>query len=76
MNREEGVPWVLKVMKAITARTTEEGSKTIVDAAARGKESNRKYFDHQKIAKYVSSMISFDLDRINQDLWTRRFSHL
>jgi NAD(P)-dependent dehydrogenase (short-subunit alcohol dehydrogenase family) len=53
MSREEGMPWALKVMQAITARTTEEGSKTIVDAAARGKESNGKYFDHQKITKYV-----------------------
>ena len=41
------------MMLAITARTTEEGSKTSVDAAARGKESNGKYLDHQKIAKYV-----------------------
>jgi retinol dehydrogenase-12 len=53
MSREEGMPWALKVMQAITARTTEEGSKTIVDAAVRGKESNGKYLDHQKITKYV-----------------------
>ena len=53
MSREEGMPWALKVMQAITARTTEEGSKAIVDAAARGKESNGKYLDHQKITKYV-----------------------
>jgi NAD(P)-dependent dehydrogenase (short-subunit alcohol dehydrogenase family) len=53
MSREEGAPWALKVMQAITARTTEEGSKTIVDAAVRGKESNGKYLDHQKIVKYV-----------------------
>jgi hypothetical protein len=53
MSREEGVPWALKVMAVITARTTEEGSKIIVDAAARGKESNGKYLDHQQITKYV-----------------------
>jgi retinol dehydrogenase-12 len=53
MSREEGMPWELKVMQAITARTTEEGSKAIVDAGVRGKESNEKYLDHQKIVKCV-----------------------
>jgi NAD(P)-dependent dehydrogenase (short-subunit alcohol dehydrogenase family) len=53
MSREEEMPWALKVMQAVTARTTEEGSKAVVDAAARGKESNGKYLDHQKITKYV-----------------------
>jgi NAD(P)-dependent dehydrogenase (short-subunit alcohol dehydrogenase family) len=40
LSREEGVPWIIKVVQWLTARSVEEGSKTIADAIVRGGESH------------------------------------
>ena len=53
LSREPGVPWLLKVLEYLTARTVQEGSKTIVDAAMRRKDAHGKYLSHQEIAWYV-----------------------
>jgi hypothetical protein len=53
MSRELGVPWLLKLLGYLTARTVQEGSKTIANAAAREKGAHKTYLLHQKIASYV-----------------------
>ncbi|KAH9203572.1 hypothetical protein DL95DRAFT_377628 [Leptodontidium sp. 2 PMI_412] len=50
MNREAGRLYLLEAMQLLTARTTEEGSKTIVDGTVRGTDSHGKFIDHQKFA--------------------------
>lgn len=56
LNREPGVPFFLVALQVLTGRSLPEGSKTIVDAAVRGKDSHGKYLDHQKITTYVSTI--------------------
>ena len=51
LSREPGAPWLLTVLQYLTGRTVQEGSKTIVDAAVRGKDAHGKYLDHQKLAR-------------------------
>jgi len=53
MSRELGVPWLLKLLGYLTARTVQEGSKTIANAAPREKGAHKTYLLHQKIASYV-----------------------
>ena len=50
MTHEPGRLYLLEAMQFLTARTSEEGSKTIVDGAARGVESHGEYIEHQKFA--------------------------
>ena len=45
--------WFLYIMKLILARTTEQGSRTLVHAALAGEETNGQYLSNCKIAQYV-----------------------
>jgi NAD(P)-dependent dehydrogenase (short-subunit alcohol dehydrogenase family) len=54
LTREPGDLRVLKALRALTGRTLQEGSKTVVDAATRGSEAHGQYFDHQKITSFVT----------------------
>lgn len=53
MNREDGTPFILKALQYLTARTTVEGSKCVVDGASRGVEAHGQYLDTQKSAKFA-----------------------
>ena len=50
MTHEPGRLYLLEAMQFLTVRTSEEGSKTIVDGAVRGVESHGEYIEHQKFA--------------------------
>ncbi|KAK3292857.1 uncharacterized protein B0H64DRAFT_402961 [Chaetomium fimeti] len=45
----EKTPWILKVVQAAIARSSEEGSKTLLHAVTQGTEAHGKYLDHQAI---------------------------
>lgn len=47
-----------KLMYAMIARTTEEGSRALIAAVAGGRETNGKYMADCKIAEYVSRCVS------------------
>lgn len=45
----ESVPWSLKVIEALVARSAQEGSKTLLDSATRGIASHGKWLENQAI---------------------------
>ncbi|KAL4747501.1 hypothetical protein BDW72DRAFT_209511 [Aspergillus terricola var. indicus] len=45
----ESVPWILKVIEALVARSAQEGSKTLLDSATRGVSSHGKWLENQAI---------------------------
>ncbi|CBF78390.1 hypothetical protein AN8585.2 [Aspergillus nidulans FGSC A4] len=45
----ESVPWFLKVIEALVARSAQEGSKTLLDSATRGIASHGKWLENQAI---------------------------
>ena len=47
----EKVPWILKLVQALVARTVEEGSKTLLHAVTQGPETHGKWLENQAIAK-------------------------
>lgn len=47
----EKAPWVLKLVQALVARTIEEGSKTLLHAAAEGVETHGKWLENEVIAE-------------------------
>lgn len=51
MNHEPGHLYLLEALQFLTARTTEEGSKAVVDGAVQGPESHGQFLDHQKAGK-------------------------
>lgn len=55
LTREPGDLWALKALHALTGRTLQEGSKTVVDAVTQGPEAHGQYLDHQKITRFVTS---------------------
>ncbi|KAE8446825.1 hypothetical protein EG329_011602 [Mollisiaceae sp. DMI_Dod_QoI] len=69
LSREPGAPFILKVLQVLTARTLPEGSKTIVDAAVRGKEAHGKYLDHQKISTPGAMVTSDEGVRTRKQVW-------
>lgn len=50
MNHEPGRLYLLEALQFLAARTSEEGSKAIVDGAVRAIDSHGKYIEHQKFA--------------------------
>ncbi|PVH81189.1 NAD(P)-binding protein [Cadophora sp. DSE1049] len=69
MTHEPGRLYLLEAMQFLTARTTEEGSKTIVDSATRGIDSHGKYIEHQKFAT-VGKLVSSDEGlRLRNKIW-------
>ncbi|KAL4737679.1 hypothetical protein BDV11DRAFT_171756 [Aspergillus similis] len=47
----ESVPWILKVIEALVARTAPEGSKTLLDGATRGVTSHGMWLENQAITR-------------------------
>ncbi|KAL4813818.1 hypothetical protein BDW67DRAFT_177636 [Aspergillus spinulosporus] len=45
----ESVPWILKVIEALVARSAQGGSKTLLDSATRGVASHGKWLENQAI---------------------------
>lgn len=43
-------PWMLTIMKFFLARTTEVGSRTLVNAVESGKESHGQYMSNCRVA--------------------------
>jgi NAD(P)-dependent dehydrogenase (short-subunit alcohol dehydrogenase family) len=50
LSREEGAPWLLKVVQAVSARTPADGAKAIVDAAVR-QDGHGKWLENQKLTE-------------------------
>ncbi|KAA8652893.1 hypothetical protein EYZ11_011212 [Aspergillus tanneri] len=50
----EKVPWILKLVQALAARTVQEGSKTLLHAVTQGVETHGKWLDNQAIAERVT----------------------
>ncbi|KAI9734526.1 MAG: hypothetical protein M1834_002127 [Cirrosporium novae-zelandiae] len=69
LSREEGAPLMLRFMQWLTARSTMEGAKTIVDAAVRGEESHGRYLDHQKVARMGRLVMSEEGVRVREKVW-------
>ncbi|KAF8857320.1 putative short-chain dehydrogenase [Acephala macrosclerotiorum] len=69
LHREPGAPAILLAMQWLTARTTPEGSKTIVDAAVRGKEVHGKYLEHQKITTPGVLVTSDEGVQLRKKVW-------
>ncbi len=51
MNHEPGHLYLLEALQFLTARTTKDGSKAIVDGAVQGPESHGQFLDHQKAGR-------------------------
>ena len=51
MDANDNIPAPIQVVKAILARTTEVGSRTLVASAAAGPETHGEYMSDGKIAK-------------------------
>lgn len=50
LSREEGAPWLLKVVQTVSARTPADGAKAIVDAAVR-QDGHGKWLENQKLTE-------------------------
>ena len=50
LTRKPEVPFMLRFLEFLTARTIQEEGETIVDAAVLGNEAHGKYHDHQMTA--------------------------
>lgn len=63
MTREPGAPIMLKVLEFLTARTIQEGSKTLVDGASRGEEAHGKFLNQKIATKVVLPLTREHTDR-------------
>lgn len=59
----------LKIQLKIMGRTAEEGSRTLVDAIARGKESHGEYLSDCKIAKVSNFTLSEKGLKTQERVW-------
>lgn len=48
--RDEGTPWIFRLLAAVFARTPEVGSRAIINAAARD-DGYGKWFENQKLTE-------------------------
>ncbi|KAG4440815.1 hypothetical protein IFR05_003687 [Cadophora sp. M221] len=69
MNHEPGRLFLLEAMHFLVARTTEEGSKTIVDGAVRGIDSHGKFIEHQKFAPVGKLVFSEEGTKLRRKIW-------
>ncbi|EEA20461.1 hypothetical protein TMatcc_000442 [Talaromyces marneffei ATCC 18224] len=68
LSREEGAPWLLKVVQAACARTAADGAKAIVDAAVR-QDGHGKWLENQKLTDPGHIVSSLEGRKIQKKAW-------
>ncbi|KAL2831879.1 hypothetical protein BJY01DRAFT_226354 [Aspergillus pseudoustus] len=69
LSREEGIPWVVKVVQWVTGRTVEEGGKTVVDALVRGVESHGAWMEDLVVRDPGEIVTGPDMARVREQVW-------
>lgn len=67
---------MVHVMKALLARTTEAGSRTIVHAASSGPETHGKYLSDCKLATPAGLCVSPERPQLQERVWKELLAEL
>ncbi|KAL2853592.1 hypothetical protein BJX68DRAFT_265060 [Aspergillus pseudodeflectus] len=69
LSREEGIPWIIKVVQWLTGRSVEEGSKTIIDAVVRGVESHGGWIEDLVVREPGEIVTGPGMKRVQEKVW-------
>ncbi|KAJ0425638.1 hypothetical protein BJY00DRAFT_184549 [Aspergillus carlsbadensis] len=69
LSREEGIPWIIKVVQWLTARSVEEGSKTVIDGIVRGVESHGGWMEDLMVRDPGEIVTGSGMEEVQEKAW-------